>query len=177
VKRFLSVFLFLGGLLVAGGANAAGDIRFAISGTNVVVTISGTVDPTALAVGGLRTDSYGFVNSTAYFFSQVQCQEYGGLFASSSQKLTGPSNWGQGGYPFYWSASSPTGGGFGIDASNRSLCLPVGYQAGQQLVGTATIRNTSYYALGLNTGVYTYTWGNATQAETLTVTVVPPPQP
>ena len=147
MKIFLGAFFLLSGLLGAGGANAAGDIRFAISGTNVVVTISGTVNPTALARGGLRTDPDGFTNGSAKFFSQVQCQEYGGGFASSTAKLTGPSNWttpgGYGGYPFYWSASSQTGGGFGIDGSYNLLCLPVGYQAGQELVGTATITNLS----------------------------------
>ncbi len=177
MQRFLAAFFLLSGLLVAGGANAAGDIRFATSGSDVVVTISGTVDPTALAIGGLRTDTNGFYNSTGYFFSTVQCRTYGGSFASSTARLTGPGNWGTGGYPFQTTVSSATGGGFGIDASDKLLCLPVGYTAGDPLVGTATLSNRSYGQLGLNPGVYTYTWGNATQAETLTVTVVPPPQP
>jgi hypothetical protein len=175
VQRFLAAFFLLSGLLVAGGANAAGDIRFATSGSNVVVTISGTVDPTALAVVGLTTDSVGFYNSTGYFYNQLQCQEYGGLFASSSARLTGPGNWGTGGYPFQTAVSSATGDGFGINASNKTLCLPVGYTAGDPLVGTGTLSNRSYGQLGLTPGVYTYTWGNATQDETLTVTVVPPP--
>ena len=181
VQRFLAAFFLLSGLLVAGGANAAGDIRFATSGSDVVVTISGTVDPTGLATIGLKTNGWGYANNgyennTGHFYSQVQCEEYGGLFASSSQKLTGPGNWGTGGaYPYYFGVSSPTGGGFGIDASNKALCLPVGYRAGDQLAGTGTLSNHSLGSLGLNPGVYTYTWGNATQDETLTVTVVPPP--
>ena len=93
VKRFLAAFFLLSGLLVAGGANAAGDIRFASSGSNVVVTISGHVNTTALSDGGIGTyppqyyqDLYANIGS---FFTPGQCQVYYGM--------SGPGRWGDGG--------------------------------------------------------------------------------
>ena len=72
--------------------------------------------------------------------------------------------------------NSATGGGFGLYPQNSGqLCLPVGYQSGTALSGTATFQGQSIGSLGLNPGVYTYTWGGRGQDETLTVTVVPPP--
>jgi len=74
VKIFLAAFFLLSGLLAAGWANAAGDIRFAITGNNVVVTISGKVNPTALATIGLKTNGWGYANNgyennTGHFYS------------------------------------------------------------------------------------------------------------
>ena len=161
VKRFISVLLMLSGLLVAGGANAAVDIRFANSGNNVAVTISGTVDPSGLTPGDIETHSYAvlFIPASAYFYSKVPCRVYDGI--------SGPGRWGS---SYYASVSSTTGGGFGINGSGGQLCLPVGYVALQELAGTATISNQSVGSLGLTPGVYTYTWG----VDTLTVTIVPP---
>ena len=172
VRRFLAAFFLLSGLLVAGGANAAGDIRFASSGSNVVVTISGNVDTTALSAGGRGTyppqyyqDLYANIG---WFFTPGQCDVYYGI--------SGPANWiPVGANPPGARVNSATGDKFGLYPQNSGqLCLPVNYQSGTPLSGTATFQGQSIGSLGLKPGVYTYTLGNGGPV-ILTVTVVPPP--
>ena len=172
VRRFLAAFFLLSGLLVAGGANAAGDIRFASSGSNVVVTISGNVDTTALSAGGGGTyppqyyqDLYANIG---WFFTPGQCDVYYGI--------SGPANWiPVGANPPGARVNSATGDKFGLYPQNSGqLCLPVNYQSGTPLSGTATFQGQSIGSLGLKPGVYTYTLGNGGPV-ILTVTVVPPP--
>ena len=172
MRRFLAAFFLLSGLLVAGGANAAGDIRFASSGSNVVVTISGNVDTTALSAGGGGTyppqyyqDLYANIG---WFFTPGQCDVYYGI--------SGPANWiPVGANPPGARVNSATGDKFGLYPQNSGqLCLPVNYQSGTPLSGTATFQGQSIGSLGLKPGVYTYTLGNGGPV-ILTVTVVPPP--
>jgi len=70
-------------------------------------------------------------------------------------------------------ASSGSGDRFGIDVASGTARLWVSpfYHSGSALSATDTWDNTTLADLGLDPGVYTYSWGSGADADTLQVRI------
>ena len=133
------------------------------SGTNLVVTGSGSIDLTGLSVassGGARPViepstgrlGIGSLNLDPVFF-------YAGFI--------GPASFGSGGLRF--PADSGSGDKVGIDNEIGFLFVPFGYTSGAFLSSTSTFNNTSLSSLGIIPGIYTWTWGTGTNADSFNI--------
>jgi hypothetical protein len=127
------------------------------SGSNVVMSASGTVDLSGLtlvssSIGPFGNGGLGINNAT------FVCGASGSSGSSYSGFTSVPSNFGSGsGLP----NSSGTGQAFGVImdmAPPYLLVVPTGYTSGANISSTQTFNNTSLSTLGLTNGTYTYTW-------------------
>jgi hypothetical protein len=130
------------------------------SGSNVVMSVSGTIDLSGLTLiqsgvtfgapaGGLGTDTATFIMARNVSIFDV----YSGF-------TTNPTSFGTGNGG---GASSSTGGAFGVIFASEppyQLVVPSGYTSGTQITATQTFTGQTLTSLGLNVGTYTYTWGS-----------------
>ena len=176
MKRFLSVFLLMSGLLVAGGANATATMTFNQVGSNVEASITGSINLAGLgassatqyravvqadiAQAGVGTDA-NFVDAFGY-----------------NSNISGTAAFGAGSSPI--PASSGTGGPFTIiglpSFGPKTLYVPRTYNSNTQIVGvTSTWNNRTIDTLGLTPGTYVYTLGTGGNTDTLTIQINSPP--
>jgi hypothetical protein len=141
----------------ATSASAPMTVTIYESGSNVVMSASGTVDLSGLtlvssSVGPFGGGGLGINNAT------FVCGANGSSGTSYSGFTSVPSNFGSGSG---LANSSGTGQAFGIIydmAPPHLLIVPTGYTSGANISSTQTFNNTSLSALGLTIGTYTYTW-------------------
>ena len=169
MKRFLAAFMLVCGLLVAGGANAAGTVTFTETGGNVVVTFSGSINTAALTANGTNA----FITAIAPSFALVNIGDNAATTCSSYLGLNGPTSWGSGGIT---NTSSVSGDKILIYGAHSELCVPVGY-AGGNLSGTSTYNATTIATLGFTVGTYTYTWGSGATADSINLYIGTSPNP
>ena len=126
-------------------------------GSNVVMSVSGTVDLSGLtlvsaSVGPFGNGGLGISNAT------FVCGASGSSGSSYSGFTSVPSNFGSGsGLP----NSSGTGQAFGVMmdmAPPYLLVVPSGYTSGANITSTQTFTGQTLSSLGLTNGTYTYTW-------------------
>jgi len=141
----------------ATSASAPMTVTISESGSNVVMSASGTVDLSGLtlvssSVGPFGNGGLGINNAT------FVCGASGSSGSSYSGFTSVPSNFGSGsGLPH----SSGSGQAFGVImdmAPPYLLIVPTGYTSGANISSTQTFNNTSLSTLGLTNGTYTYTW-------------------
>jgi hypothetical protein len=141
----------------ATSASAPMTVTIYESGSNVVMSASGTVDLSGLtlvssSVGPFGNGGLGISNAT------FVCGASGSSGSSYSGFTSVPSNFGSGsGLPH----SSGAGQSFGIIIDQNPpylLVVPTGYTSGGNISSTQTFNNTSLSTLGLTNGTYTYTW-------------------
>ncbi len=173
MKRFVSVLLLSSGLVVAGGTNAAVTVSIQQSGSNVVVTTSGSLNTAALGppmlvpgftVGGTWPD-IGYVltgdNVAGDFFVSLP--------NSAVSPSYGSNYWGSGGNT---APSLSAGSLFSIEFDTPAVQLPVGYTTGTSLAGTATFSGQTLAGLGItNLGTYTLTFGVTPNTDSVTVVI------
>jgi hypothetical protein len=141
----------------ATSASAPMTVTIYESGSNVVMSASGTVDLSGLtlvssSVGPFGGGGLGINNAT------FVCGANGSSGTSYSGFTSVPSNFGSGSG---LANSSGTGQAFGIIydmAPPHLLIVPTGYTSGGNISSTQTFNNTSLSTLGLTNGTYTYTW-------------------
>ena len=141
------------------------------SGSNVVSSYSGTIDLTGLAFDG--TDGI----TPAFIQGDDATEVFGPTVAGEPVYLgiTGPIDFGDGGYT---PASSSTGDTFGYGGLDRDLLLPNGYVSGTFISGSDTWDNTTLANLGLTPGTYNYTWGTGSDGSfAFKVGIAPVPEP
>ena len=171
MKRFVAALMLAGGLLVAGGANAAATVTFTETGGNVVVTFSGSINTAALT----PMPSNGYAPIIWPGIALVNIGDSGGTICSEYSGINGPTSWGNG---FLTQTSSVTGdkvviyGGTGHPTGQ--ICLPPGYTGGA-LNGTSTYNGTTLAALQLTVNTYTYTWGSGATADSINLYIGTPP--
>ena len=168
-------------------AGATGLLTISEVGSDVVMSVSGTIDLTGLTLvasnvgpsggGGLGTNNASFLSGpTGLFYDQ-----YSGFTIT-------PSNFGTGGG---LSRDLSSGDMFGVIGDNSTpppyfLVVPTGYTSGTQITSTQTFTGQTFTTLGLTVGTYTYTWsggsfdvvignggGGTTATPTPTSTVTP----
>jgi hypothetical protein len=163
--------LFCALLLVsAASSRAEVIITFSQVGSDVVAQGSGTINIAGLTLHDTG-DSGGFVTSS-------EAEVGVGNFAANDlyRGFTGPTSFGTAGG---FLAGSMTGNVIGIEgAGTNYLIVPEGYTSGTALSGSATWHNTTFSALGLTSGTYTWTWGSGQTMDSFEViipSVVPEP--
>ena len=155
MKRLGAMLMMAGGLLVAGGANAAVTITLAQVGNDVVATAAGT-----LTLPGATTGAHGGVPGA------IGAQEGRVIFANNSNfsyincLTPSPGPFGTG--PTSYNISSFNGDVFGILALYGNVFLPTAFVSGGAINSTITFTNITIASLGLNAGGTTYTCGTDT---------------
>jgi hypothetical protein len=170
-QKSLLASLALGTALIlsaTSGAQAAVTITVAPSGANVVATGSGTINLSALTIGGGGNTLDGAVNASIGF---IRLGASGSSLAYSGS--TGPATFGSGSI-----IGSDTSTGDIIQVrGNGTLTVPQGYVSQAPLSGTATWNGKSISDLGLTPGTYVYNWGTGPSADSLTVQINAVPEP
>jgi hypothetical protein len=161
VIGFIIVTLGLS-MLLEDKADAAFVIDIIEQDGNVVLSGSGTLNIASLTKRGDGISSY-TIPSLAVVVSGSPYSGFGDIF--------GPQSLGTG-FPETYSSSS-TGDAFGLNGSD--LIVPENYESGSFLSGTSIWNNATLSSLGFTPGVYTWTWGSESTADTLTVNIVPEP--
>ena len=166
MRSLLSVFLLLGGLLVAENAGAGVRITFAQSGSDVVVTAAGTLT----IPGSLSPDNnlYGRINPSQ---GSLRFAPPSGTNTLQNTFCLTP-NTGFGSYSSNVNASASTGQIFGFYPNTGVVWLPTVFVSGvTNITSTVTFPNITVESLGINAGNTVYTCG------TDTITVVGPQGP
>jgi hypothetical protein len=143
-------------------------------GSDVVAKGSGAIDLTGLGNGAEGSISGAFLDPFAGGiitgpFGGVDVNRYPG---GGGPSITGPSNFGSGGF-----AAPSSGSGDLVGVSAGFLYVPAGYVSDNPLSDAATYLNQTISSLGATPGTYKWTWGDgADQNFTLVIgAVVPEP--
>jgi hypothetical protein len=152
------------------GATAPFSVSFVESGSNILMSYSGTLDLTGLDFVQNTTSGSGGVGPAQGAFG---IGPSGALDISlyTGATFSYPSNFGTGG----GSPSSVTGTGdyFGVFSGilpTNCLVVPSGYTSGDYIIGTTTLSGSSFTSLGMSVGTYNYSWGaGAGQSFVLTI--------
>ncbi len=155
----------LGMIALPGAAQAAIVIDIEQNGSDVVGTVSGSLDLTGLTFfGSVANFNGGALNSVEARRGLFLGAEIKKAPSDIYQGIAGPSNWGMGGRLDGQSFSGDT---FGIVATQSAVYLPVGYISNSAIASTATFAGATMASLGLDAGVYSYTTPN----DTITVNI------
>jgi hypothetical protein len=169
-KRKLPLCLVLAVMLLAAtSAQATIMINASEVGSDVVLTLSGSVDlnsvPASYGSQGPNNSNLLIANTGQLFFGTPGANN--GLFYSL-QNFFGPSNFGTGG-PFIQTATN-TGSIFNFYASNAVFLLDATYISGASLANTMTFPGT-FASLGMTPGTYEWTWSNGDFSDNLILNV------
>jgi hypothetical protein len=141
------------------GATGPFSVSFVESGSDILMSYSGTLDLTGLDFVQNTTSGSGGVGAAQGAFG---IGPSGALDISlyTGATFSYPSNFGTGG----GGPSSVTGTGdyFGVFSGilpTNCLVVPSGYTSGDYIIGTTTLSGSSFTSLGMNTGDYDYSWG------------------
>jgi hypothetical protein len=141
------------------GETPTGFLTIYESGSNVVMTASGTIDLDGLtlvesSVGPFMGGGLGPFSATFVMGAN------GGYGKTYSGFTTTPSNFGTGGGAGPTSTSGDIFGIFTQGAPPYFLIVPTGYTSGTNISSTQTFTGQTFSSLGLTAGTYTYTWGS-----------------
>ncbi len=140
-------------------------ITFDQVGSDVVATLSGSLNITALSFG--TTDTFGALirSDAALVYTGGAVDQYFGA--------SGPGTIGPGNTRF---ASSRSGDAFAMQGSSGRIAPPAGYVSGTPLSASMTFTNQTFATLGMTPGTYVWTWGREATADSLTIQIgVPEP--
>lgn len=143
----------------SGTIAPTGFLTFSQVGSDVVMSVSGTIDLDGLTLVDSSRGPFmggGIGPTSATFLMGAN----GGYAKSYSGFTTTPSNFGTGGGA---APTSTSGDIFGIVYDGTPpylLIVPTGYTSGSQITGTQTFTGQTFTTLGLTQGTYTYTWGS-----------------
>jgi len=140
-------------------------------GANVVATGSGEFDLTGLTAGGTGEHGFTIVGPMNGVIST-------GVSAPSNTDLyygiSGPSQYGLGGYSF---ASSSSGGFVGVYGPGSTLYVPAGYTSGSTISSSATWDGQTFATLEATPGTYIWTWGTGAADQSFRLNVGTTPLP
>jgi PEP-CTERM motif len=87
--------------------------------------------------------------------------------------ITGPTNFGGGGFTL---ASSGSGDIAGVAGAGFApfVVVPAGYVSGTTLSDSITFDSATFDSLGVTRGIYTWKWGGGVNADSFTLTTVVP---
>jgi hypothetical protein len=152
-RRKLPLLIVLAVMLFAAGSARATLMINAIEvGSDVVFTLSGSVD-----LNSLLSTSGGPTSLAIYPSAGIVSMGGGNVVFQFLQNLSGPSNFGSGGVSL---ASSSAGDSFSFLAFNHYLALPPGSN-GLNLSGSMTFSGATFASLGVTPGTYQWSWTRA----------------
>lgn len=156
--------------LIGGRAEAAVMIYMQQVGPDVVMTGSGTISFSDIS---LDLSSQGPVQPAISPSAGFLLGEGGGLVDVYSGFITGPANFGSGAGE---AATSGTGNLFGLDFLNHEVRVPAGYSGGL-MTFSAVFEGQTLDSLGVTPGTYTWALEGEGTPDTVTLVVVPAPEP
>jgi PEP-CTERM motif-containing protein len=175
-KGTFAVALILASLIgtTADPAQAAYIITFSETGNDVTASGSGAIDLAGLTfiTSGATLSEVAPTFATEATGAAGDVDEYLGV--------SGPFSFGPG---VFTSATTGNGDLVGVqvlraDPPEGFIFVPMGYASGAPLSDTATYAGQSFATLGLTPGVYLYTFGSGTDADSFTIKVgAPVPEP
>ena len=163
MRRFLSVFVLMAGLVTAGGARAAIVVTIAPSGNDVVATSAGTINSgvctstqdAAIGQGGIapmiRTLIFGAPQSLA-----TRC----------ITTITSPAVFGSGGTTFSSSSS-----GAPLLLGTNLFFGPRNFNSSTSFSSTMTFAGNTLAGMGLTLGSYIFTLTNGPTSDTVTINI------
>jgi hypothetical protein len=147
------------------------------SGSDVVMSVSGTIDLSGLTLVASGAGPFGGggigVNNATFILGAtgVTYDQYSGFTSN-------PSNFGTGGGG---GSSSSNGDIFGVITENNippyMLLVPAGYTSGTQITGSQTFTGQTFSSLGLTVGTYTYIWSGGSFDVVVSGVAGPTPTP
>ena len=165
-----STLLALAVCVAAPVAQAAYTVTLTQEGGNVVAEGSGTFD-----TAGLSSVSSGSLPAELDpDFGEIYTGPATATPVHTYGSVTGPRNFGSGGFNF---ASSGSGDLVGISGIFSTLTVPAGYVSGSALTDSSTYDNQSFSSLGVTPGTYTWTWGSGATADSFTLDIPAPSVP
>lgn len=167
-NRCGALSVMLAGFFTAS-SQAAVVINMAEQGSNVVATMSGTINLAALTSAGTGGQP-GFMNPSSgnlllggatnsfAVYSGIQLPPNSGAFGSGGSTFT----------------DSHVGDFLAIISVNSTIRVPTGYVSGAALSSTTTWNNATLATLGVTSGSYTWSWGSGASADSITLNVTAP---
>ncbi len=155
------------------------DIVVQEQGSDVVVSVSGTLDLSGLTKADDYGGCYGAMDpagGNAPFCTvgpdsgnSVPCDGYSGT-------INGPTSFGSGTTTVVASSGSSTE--VGLYANASQVIVPDGYTSGSSLSGSSsTYSGHSFSSLGLTAGTYTWTWGSGSNQDSIILKIGADPIP
>ncbi len=136
-------------------------------GPNVVATVSGSVNTTAIPASGTSVSCNGTTGVGAFQpGTGTLCVAGSGAIAHPG--LVGPTNFGSGPTSL---AASGTGDIAYVQGSSAAVFLPDGYVSGTPLSGSSVFAGTTLDAMVDTRGTYTYTFGTGPTADRVVVII------
>jgi hypothetical protein len=175
MKRIMTLLVAVALILAISGAAQAlrpSVLTFTLaeSGGNVVGTVSGSVNTSAL----IRSAAF----NTGYMRPFTAFLSIGGTSAQSVNAwlgIVGPASFGSGdGVPPNSGSSASL---IGMGGSSGKVYLPIGYISGTALSGTAIWNSTTLSGLGIATGTYTWTYNGGVDSVVLNAGASAVPEP
>jgi len=136
-------------------------------GSNVVGTVSGTLNTNALTQSGTRTNTGGLYPSSGGMIVGPEQWQYGWAGLVRTASSFGTTNW--------LPANTMTGDTVGITLGGTKVYVSPSYVSGNALSGGATWLGNSFATLGITKGTYTMTYNGGTDSVVLQVEAVPEP--
>jgi hypothetical protein len=158
-------------------AGATGLLTFYESGSDVIMSVSGTIDLSGLTLVQAGAEYGGIAGGLGTTTATFIMASNGVIFDTYSGFTTTPTSFGSVGGG---GASSSTGDAFGIiyqEAPPYQLVVPNGYTSGSQITGTQTFTGQTFTTLGLVEGTYTYIWSGGSFDIVIGGTPGPTPTP
>ena len=156
-------------LLAASSAQATIMISASEVGSDVVFTLSGSVDlnsvPSSYGSQGPNNSNLLIANAGQLFFATPGSNN--GLFYSL-QNFSGLSNFGAGG--IFIQTATNTGSIFNFYASSAVFLLDATYTSGASLANTMTFPGT-FASLGMMPGTYEWSWSNNNVSDNLILNI------
>lgn len=164
LKSLALASVFVASVLASATARATPYIlKLVQKNGNVVATGSGAINLAGVSLTTTSSTSSGVLPDQAFLSTGGSWDVY---------TVAGPT--GFGGYNFS-SFSSSSGTLAGIYGYFHELFVPINYSSETNLSGTATWAGASFASLGVNPGIYRWTWGNGPdQTFTLDIAVPEP---
>ncbi len=177
-RKILPVFLLLTvGLWSAAPSQAAIIINMVESGSDVVATLSGSIDSlvgATLNQTGASTPNQNFVRaSDAYFIFTDQTPPSFGLY-DSYDISTFPANFGSGA-DFSFATSSTASTSMLFRAPGPQIWIGQDYTLSTPVTGALTWSSATFTSLGVTEGTYVWDWGG--DSMTLIIGAAPSPVP
>jgi len=163
--KLLAASALAAGLAASPNAQAGVVISFIQQGSDVVMTMSGSINMGAFGYVASSSDTAYFVNPSAAYLATVN-----GGYDYFTTSVSGPTSIGTLGM------TTPTSGSGDSFAFNSAggFNLPVGYVSGSALSSTMTFVGATFESLGLTSGVYEWSWGSGATADTLVIGIPEP---
>jgi hypothetical protein len=161
----LGAMMWCGAAACSSRADAAFIMTIEEVGSDVDVVGSGSIDFSGLTFfeSGSTLTPPGVIDAVSGDINAGS----GTLFVY--QGLTGPSNFGSGGFA---GASSVTGVPIG-EAAGMYVLVPQGYVSGDALSDSMTFTGSTFADLGVTPGTYVWTWGTGRDADSFTLQIGP----